>query len=43
MLAAFAEKVRRAPAGPVVDLGCGPGDRRQFRVACILARKASAA
>jgi ABC-type sugar transport system ATPase subunit len=25
LLAAFAEKVRRAPAGPVVDLGCGPG------------------
>jgi SAM-dependent methyltransferase len=25
LLAAFAEKVRQAPAGPVVDLGCGPG------------------
>jgi len=25
LLAAFAEKVRHAPAGPVVDLGCGPG------------------
>ncbi|HLK02423.1 MAG TPA: class I SAM-dependent methyltransferase [Streptosporangiaceae bacterium] len=25
MLAAFAEKVIHAPAGPVVDLGCGPG------------------
>jgi SAM-dependent methyltransferase len=25
LLAAFAEQVRRAPAGPVVDLGCGPG------------------
>jgi len=25
LLAAFAETVRRGPAGPVVDLGCGPG------------------
>jgi len=25
MLAAFAELVRRGPAGPVADLGCGPG------------------
>lgn len=25
LLAAFAEKVRHAPAGPVADLGCGPG------------------
>jgi SAM-dependent methyltransferase len=25
LLAAFAEMVRRGPAGPVVDLGCGPG------------------
>jgi SAM-dependent methyltransferase len=25
LLAAFAEKVRQAPAGPVADLGCGPG------------------
>lgn len=25
LLAAFAELVRRDPAGPVVDLGCGPG------------------
>jgi SAM-dependent methyltransferase len=25
LLAAFAEKVRHAPAGPVTDLGCGPG------------------
>ncbi len=25
LLAAFAELVRRGPAGPVADLGCGPG------------------
>jgi SAM-dependent methyltransferase len=25
LLAAFAEQVRHAPAGPVADLGCGPG------------------
>lgn len=25
LLAAFAEHVRHAPAGPVADLGCGPG------------------
>jgi SAM-dependent methyltransferase len=25
LLAAFAEKVRHAPAGPIIDLGCGPG------------------
>ena len=25
LLAAFAEVVRRGPAGPVADLGCGPG------------------
>jgi trans-aconitate methyltransferase len=25
LLAAFAELVRRDPAGPVADLGCGPG------------------
>lgn len=25
LLAAFAEMVRRGPAGPVADLGCGPG------------------
>jgi SAM-dependent methyltransferase len=25
LLAAFAEKVRQAPTGPVADLGCGPG------------------
>jgi ubiquinone/menaquinone biosynthesis C-methylase UbiE len=25
LLAAFAEMIRRGPAGPVADLGCGPG------------------